>query len=77
MIPKEIDSRLGNVLSISSVYQTVAEGFDGEDFLPAGTPFDVENEVRPTHTAFGLDIYTLETDNKEVLIPGDYLNARY
>ena len=28
-----IDSRLGNVLSISSVYQTVAEGFDGEDFF--------------------------------------------
>ena len=28
-----IDSRLGNVLSISGVYQTVAEGFDGEDFF--------------------------------------------
>ena len=39
--------------------------------------FDVENEVRPTHTGLGVDIYTLETDNKEVLITGDYLNARY
>ena len=28
-----IDSRLGNVISISSLYQTVAEGFDGEDFF--------------------------------------------
>lgn len=28
-----IDSRLGNVISISSVYQTVAEGFYGEDFF--------------------------------------------
>ena len=66
-----------NRVLVPGLYQLKEEVFDGEDFLPAGTPFDVENEVRPTHTAFGIDIYTLETDNKEVLIPGDYLNARY
>ena len=37
---------------------------------------DVEEPVRPKLTAFGVDVYSLNIDNREVLIPGDYLNAR-
>ena len=51
--------------------------FDGEDFLPKDTMIDVEEPVRPNDlTAFGVDVYSLNIDNREVLIPGDYLNAR-
>ena len=52
------------------------EVFDGEDFLPKNTMIDVDEPVRPKLTAFGVDVYSLNIDNREVLIPGDYLNAR-
>ena len=57
-------------------YTLKEEVFDGEDFLPKDTMIDVEEPVRPNLTAFGVDVYSLNIDNREVLIPGDYLNAR-
>ena len=57
-------------------YTLKEEVFDGEDFLPEDTMIDVEEPVRPNLTAFGVDVYSLNIDNREVLIPGDYLNAR-
>ena len=57
-------------------YMLKEEVFDGEDFLPKNTMIDVDEPVRPKLTAFGVDVYSLNIDNREVLIPGDYLNAR-
>ena len=41
-----IDARLGNVISISSVYQTVAEGFDGEDFFNCCVSLNTQYEPK-------------------------------